>query len=137
MTGQKTAEFGGWLVFAHFPILPTTNFNGIHGYSFEMAPPVVCDLQITIPHSQLSQLLRNPSQTNSQMSESSFWHCWGGEVWEGGQQRWKRLLLKSPRGNGQAGNGRAAQDTTKEERKELGFVREKTAVLSFQTGEHG
>lgn len=76
-------------------------------------------------------------QTPRCLCESSFWHCWGGEVWEGGQQRWKRLLLKSPRGNGQAGNGRAAQDTRKEERKELGFVREKTAVLSFQTGEHG
>lgn len=61
----------------------------------------------------------------------------GGEVWERGQQRWKRLLLKSPRGNGQAGNGRAAQDTRQKERKELGFVREKTAVLSVQTGERG
>lgn len=28
-------------------------------------------------------------------------------MWEGGQERWKRLLLKSPRGNGQAGQGRA------------------------------
>ena len=54
-----------------------------------------------------------------------------------GQQRWKRLLLKSPQGNGQAGNGRAAHNTRKEERAELDFVREKSAVLSFQTREHG
>ena len=53
-----------------------------------------------------------------------------------GQQRWKRLLLKSPQGNRQAGNGRAAHDTRKEERAELDFVREKSAVLSFQTREH-
>lgn len=24
---QKAAQLGGWLIFAHFPILPTTNFN--------------------------------------------------------------------------------------------------------------
>jgi len=63
VTGQKTAESGGWLGFAHFPILPTISFNGINGYSLEMAHQFVCDLRITNPHSQLSQLLRNPSQT--------------------------------------------------------------------------
>lgn len=41
VTGEKTAEFGGWLGFADFPILPATNFNGINGYYFEMAPQLV------------------------------------------------------------------------------------------------
>ena len=88
MIGQKTPEFGGGLAFAHFPILPPSNFNGIHGYSFEMAPQFLCDLQITNPHSQLSQLLRNPSQTEKlpDVCVSPAFGTAGGEVWEGGNR---------------------------------------------------
>lgn len=45
---------------------------------------------------------------------------------KGDNKTWKKLLLKSPQGNGQAGNDRAAQDTWEEGREELDVVREKS-----------
>lgn len=131
----KGAEFGDWLVFAHFPILPTTNFNGINGYSFEMAPQFVCHLRITNPHSQLSQLLRKPSQKLPDVCVSpAFGIAAGRGMGRGTTEMEKASAEESLR---QWAGGRAAQDTRKGEREELDIVREESAVLRFQTRERG
>lgn len=62
----------------------------------------MCDLSITNPHSQLSQLLRNPSLTeklpNVRLVHLSAF--WGAEAWDNRD------------GNRQAGNVRATQNMT-------------------------